>query len=228
MVRVWVSNFFAKLGSLYVKYPVFMNSSTGFITFSGGDLLSQCYTGKNVTIQTIKVERAVTTGMLGIALNGASLYGWYHVLDKVLGASGNYKTVALKCLADQIVYAPFSIIAFFSYAAMIKVNGDTFLEQVQDRIQKSFMIVWLADCCVWPLVNFVGFRYVHINIRPTFISVAQLFWQIYLSAVSFKDVPSHHHHSHVPSETTPGKLPMEQETGHDDGKKHAEERSEKN
>ena len=40
---------------------------------------------------------------------------------------------------------------------------------------------------VWPIVNFLNFRFIPLNVRPTFICSAQFLWQTYMSYVGFHD-----------------------------------------
>jgi hypothetical protein len=99
------------------------------------------------------------------------------------------KTVLLKCVADQMVYAPFSIMAFFSYAS---VNKGGSVSELKDRFieksKESFVNTWVADCTVWPIINAVSFSLVPIHIRPTFVGLAQVGWQTYLSHVGYREI----------------------------------------
>lgn len=41
---------------------------------------------------------------------------------------------------------------------------------------------------MWPLVNFVGFAWIPYKLQPTFMSIAQFFWQIYISSMASNEV----------------------------------------
>ena len=58
----------------------------------------------------------------------------------------------------------------------------------EGKMRESFASVWLADCCIWPFVNFINFSYVPKNYRPSFVGVAQLVWQTYVSSQGHKHV----------------------------------------
>jgi protein Mpv17 len=100
-------------------------------------------------------------------------------------------TVLKKALMDQILYAPFSIAVFFSYASYLDV-GEFGGLHFQNKMNDALFTTWLADCTFWPFVNVANFRYIPLNYRPTFIGIAQLLWQIYLSSVGHKRKSSPH------------------------------------
>lgn len=50
-------------------------------------------------------------------------------------------------------------------------------------MSQSFLRAWVADCCVWPFANTIGFRLVPTNLRPTFVSVVVVGWQSYMSSI---------------------------------------------
>lgn len=173
------------------------NSVTGFLTFSAGDVLSQ----KLLHAESdISWERAAKTGALGILMNGVVLHNWYYALDAVFGNSmTSRKVVALKMIIDQVFYAPFSIAIFFCYASMIAPpdrsknneadDGDTsasaisrITETFRTKMHTSFMAVFIADCCVWPFINYINFSHISRSFRPTFVGVAQLIWQTFVSS----------------------------------------------
>ena len=53
------------------------------------------------------------------------MHRWYVYLDKVFGVSmTNGKTVIYKTLADQVVFAPLAIVAFFAYTSTFDFGVD--------------------------------------------------------------------------------------------------------
>lgn len=180
--------------NFYKTKPIFANSCTGFITFAIGDILSQSVTETKrkgyIMADNLDLLRACRTGCFGVFMNGVMLHYWYRCIDKAFGSSmKEIQTVVLKCVTDQIVYAPFSIVAFFSYAAINK-GGST--SQVKERFvektKESFVNTWVADCSVWPVINAVSFSLVPIHVRPTFVGLAQVGWQTYLSHVGYREI----------------------------------------
>ena len=175
--------------------PMLANSATGFVTFTIGDVLSQSVTQNKVNgyvcTDRIDIMRSFRTGCLGVFMNGVTLHYWYRALDRMFGVSmKSKKNVIMKCVADQLVYAPFSIIAFFSYAAGNKGGSVSDIKtRFAEKFEESFLNTWGADCSVWPLINLVSFSLIPVHVRPTFIGFAQVGWQSYLSFVGYRDGP---------------------------------------
>lgn len=69
------------------------------------------------------------------------------------------KSILAKCLADQMVYAPFSIICFVSYASVLNGGGiKQVLEETRRNLRERFVSTWLMDWKVWPAANLIMFR----------------------------------------------------------------------
>ena len=58
------------------------------------------------------------------------------------------------------------------------------MSSFQQQMDKYFVSTYMADLCVWPMVNVLNFRYVPLHYRPSFVGIAQIAWQAYLSRVS--------------------------------------------
>lgn len=190
---------FKLLRSSYRKFPLISNSISGFVIFGSGDILSQCVASKDShkSFRQVDFRRAFDTSLLGVFMNGLCLHGWYRILEHTIGTSMlNNKVVVLKCVADQFCYAPFSILVFFSFTG-IRTGGTSaeIKENIQSKVNTSFISTWIADCTLWPLVNAANFSLIPLNYRPTFVGVAQLFWMTYLAFVGNKPhVDSHKIH----------------------------------
>mmetsp|Transcript_35043 Transcript_35043/g.60330 ORF Transcript_35043/g.60330 Transcript_35043/m.60330 type:complete len:224 (-) Transcript_35043:192-863(-) len=175
------------LVSMYRSNPRLANAFTGCATFFMGDVLAQ-----KIELKKTKREdgydlvRAAQVGLLGIVMNGFFIHHWYHGLDKVVGSSMTSKVVVgMKVAADQLIYAPFSIASFFYFTSFRKTGDITEAnKEFMPKMESLFVQTFAADCALWPLANFVNFRFVTLTYRPTFTAVVQLMWQTYMSATS--------------------------------------------
>lgn len=120
-------------------------------------------------------------GMLGVVENGVLMLGWFRLLARVVGSNSLTKTVITKCILDQLFFATQQDAIFLGYSGYLRSGG---LQAAWANIQQHFLTTWLNDCSLWPLVNFIGFAYVPTALQPSFMSVVQLFWQIYISSVT--------------------------------------------
>lgn len=175
--------------SFYALNPRLANACTGCVTFTLGDILAQkiqVRTEKDA--QSLDYWRSLQVGALGLVMNGIFLHHWYNTLDKIVGSSMTSKFgVAMKVAADQFIYAPFAILTFFGFTSVREAGSvSSAKEEFKNKVQGNFTTTFLADCTLWPLSNFVNFRYVNLAYRPSFTAVVQLLWQTYLSLASHK------------------------------------------
>lgn len=52
------------------------------------------------------------------------------------------------------------------------------------KMKDKFVEAYLADCCFWPILNWLNFRYLPLHFRPSFVAVCQFFWQVILSTIN--------------------------------------------
>lgn len=169
---------------VFHKYPKLSNYLAGFATFSAGDFIAQNLDREKK--RKVNYLRSIEIGMLGLFLNGFLLVRWYHLLEHMFGSSmNNAKSVILKCIADQVVFAPASIILFFSFSSYIQEYSIwKATKGFEEKMKENFFTTYAADCTLWPFANFLNFRMIPLPYRPSFTSFIQFMWQIYLSFVS--------------------------------------------
>lgn len=186
---------FRTVSKVFSDRPYLFNSMAGFLSFTLGDALAQKVDGRIAGVAAdaeINVGRAVAIGGLGIVLNGFLMVKWFGVLDKYVGASmTSPRVLVTKTVLDQVVYAPFSISAFFAYTSLIlhekeyrdhkhpQTTGWT--TRFREKMQDKFVTTFEADCAVWPMINLVQFRLVPLHLRPTVNGISALLWQGFLS-----------------------------------------------
>jgi hypothetical protein len=176
---------------MYKEQPVLINGTAGFGFFVAGDVISQCIQNPDGG-ESVNFARSCKVGVLGFFLNGFMLHLWYRALDKAFGNTKpgippTWGNVAKKCIADQVVYAPFTCGAFLVWASVLHGGSAADIaEGAKQNLQHSFFQAWAADCTIWPVANLVGFRFVSTNYRPTFIGFVQLGWQTYMSLIGHR------------------------------------------
>lgn len=194
---------FRSLSRVFADRPYLFNSMAGFLSFTLGDALAQKVDGRIAGVRDaeINVGRSVAIGGLGIVLNGVLMVKWFGILDKYVGASmTSPRVLVTKTVLDQVVYAPFSISAFFAYTSLILHGNEysdhkdpqppttataesstTWMTRFRAKIDDKFLATFEADCAVWPMMNLVQFRFVPLHLRPTVNGAAALLWQGFLS-----------------------------------------------
>jgi len=106
---------------------------------------------------------------------------WFISLDRFFplptGASVNAATraVAKRVLADQVIFAPIGLAAFFSVMAFFEGKD------IKQRFEDAYVPALTANWKVWPLAQFVNFRFCPPAYRVPFLGTLGIFWTAYLS-----------------------------------------------
>lgn len=132
-------------------------------------------------LDKINWSRVLNIGVLGVVQNGAMMLMWYRLLAKTIGSNARTLTVVIKCILDQVFFATQQDAVFLAYCGYLhSATFDTAWKDMTDQ----FLTTWINDCSLWPIVNFIGFAYVPTTLQPTYMSIVQLFWQIYISSMA--------------------------------------------
>ncbi|KAG0178120.1 hypothetical protein DFQ29_003936 [Apophysomyces sp. BC1021] len=115
---------------------------------------------------------------------------WYMLLDSVFpmpqgnGRHMNRKRdiVAIKrMITDQTMFAPAGLTLFFTvmgYAESGKWRG------VQEKFHDAFVPALITNYKIWPLVQFINFKFMPIQYRVPFVSSLGILWNVYLSWIN--------------------------------------------
>jgi hypothetical protein len=73
-------------------------------------------------------------------------------------------------------------------------NPNKFLDYAKldftSKMTTKFLDAYIADCCFWPVLNWLNFRYLPLHFRPSLVAVAQFGWQAILSTINSSDKSS--------------------------------------
>ncbi|KAL1915806.1 uncharacterized protein VTP21DRAFT_6194 [Calcarisporiella thermophila] len=109
---------------------------------------------------------------------------WYEFLEKrfPLGKAVAGATLRRVC-ADQILWAPVGLALFFTYMPLAEGKG---FVGVRERFADAYLPGLQANYTVWPLVQFINFRFMPLRYRVPFVSGVSVFWNAYLSWLNNK------------------------------------------
>jgi len=154
--------------------------STGCICGTGDILAQQLieHKGKNYDIR-----RTVKMAAMGTLFIGPGLRTWYIVLDKLIkGASTT--AVIKKVVADQFLWAPVFIAAFFSVSELL--DGSSFAD-VEQKLKTAYLPALKANYLIWPWVQLGNFYFVPLQHRIVVVNFVALFWNMYLAWAAHQD-----------------------------------------
>ena len=152
------------------------NFGIASILMSISDITSQMFEIK-WQYKQFDFQRNLKMTLLGGLTNGLCLTRWYRFID--IRFNGR---MLPKIIADQIIYSPLSISFFLTTTN--KENCS--LNGYRTRFNDKFIDIWKSDCCVWPITNYLNFKFVPINKQPIFTSCIDLGWNTYMSCLLHK------------------------------------------
>ncbi|KAK7064409.1 vacuolar membrane protein [Favolaschia claudopus] len=94
------------------------------------------------------------------------------------------KALAKRVAADQIVMAPIGLVAFIGSMGILEGRSRT---QISQKFGDMFVPTLRTNWSVWPVIQFVNFRYMPLPYRVPFQSTCGVFWTLYLSTVNARE-----------------------------------------
>eukprot|EP01126_Amoeba_proteus_P020927 TRINITY_DN2124_c0_g1_i3.p1 TRINITY_DN2124_c0_g1~~TRINITY_DN2124_c0_g1_i3.p1 ORF type:complete len:159 (-),score=23.61 TRINITY_DN2124_c0_g1_i3:146-622(-) len=122
----------------------------------------------------------------GFCVSAPVYHNWYRLVETQIPGKSVLQVIK-KVLADQTLMAPLVITTlFFSIGWR---QGKSF-DQTWKKWQADFIPTMKANYSVWPFVTFVGYKFVPIQIRVAYLSSVSLFWNVYLSYMAHRKIPT--------------------------------------
>ncbi|GLI62360.1 hypothetical protein VaNZ11_004979 [Volvox africanus] len=168
------------------KHPVMTQAATSALLWGLGDAMAQRI--ENRGRGGIDARRVALTAAFGGAVIGPAGHGWYLMLERLvmqLGLACSMKSMLLKVTADNLLYSPCYVLAFFAYGCMAidGLSPAIFVE----KMREEFMPTMLAEALVWPPYMAFVFSRVPVKHQLLAVNVATLFDVCFLSWVRGKD-----------------------------------------
>jgi hypothetical protein len=107
-------------------------------------------------------------------------FQWFGFLSRTFPLTKkNPTTPALKRVAaDQLLFAPFGLVCFFSFMTITEGGGRRALAR---KFQDVYIPTLKANFLIWPAVQVLNFRVVPIQFQIPFVSMIGIAWTAYLS-----------------------------------------------
>ncbi|RIA87909.1 putative integral membrane protein, Mpv17/PMP22 family [Glomus cerebriforme] len=90
-----------------------------------------------------------------------------------------------RVLLDQLFFAPFGICMFFGGISILE--GRNF-KGIKEKFDEAYIPALKMNYTIWPLVQFVNFRFLPLKYRVPFVSAVGVLWNSYLSLLN-SEVP---------------------------------------
>ncbi|KAK4188253.1 hypothetical protein QBC35DRAFT_207881 [Podospora australis] len=107
-------------------------------------------------------------------------FRWFKLLESTFPIT---KTAAFlpamkRVAADQLVFAPFGVAAFFTAMTLAEGGGT---QGVKQKMKDMYVPTLKANYVLWPAVQVVNFRLMPVQFQLPFVSTVGIAWTAYLS-----------------------------------------------
>mmetsp|Transcript_7581 Transcript_7581/g.12755 ORF Transcript_7581/g.12755 Transcript_7581/m.12755 type:complete len:198 (-) Transcript_7581:832-1425(-) len=168
---------FLKYNACLEKSPLLTKCVTSGLLGVSGDLVAQ-----GVSDEPFDQRRFASFVALQTLLVAPVLHKWYgHVFKLFPGTS--YLSLAKRVGADQFVFAPVFVASFISSNLVLMGKSDL----IVTKLKEDWFHTVRANNAVWIPAMIINFGFVPAQYHVLFSNVVGLFWNCYLSFMTFRN-----------------------------------------
>ncbi|XP_013382153.1 mpv17-like protein 2 [Lingula anatina] len=162
------------------KYLLLTNTTVTVSLSGAGDYMQQIYQIKKGTHKQWDKARTLKLSLTGITIGPACHY-WYLYLDKWFPGK-TLSVLVKKILCDQILFSPVCITLFFLSFGLF--SGHSLLK-IKDELYWKGTHLFVVDMLVWPVAQFVNFKFLPTKFRVIYDNTISLLYDCYYSYVTY-------------------------------------------
>jgi hypothetical protein len=165
-----------------ITFPLVTKAMTSGFCFTLGDLCAQGIAGKNLS--TVDLGRSARSGAAGLIYHGPMAHYWLNFLDKSLSFGGAWWAALPKVAADQ---GPMAVLDNTFYSLLTGALAFRDPREVLRDVRANFKPGFMANLRFWPMVHFVTFTMVPIELQVLWEDSADIVWICILSTLNNED-----------------------------------------
>ncbi|KAK9477139.1 hypothetical protein V1514DRAFT_334645 [Lipomyces japonicus] len=181
-------NVFLRFGQAYkefhTKRPYTTQALQALLISFVGDSLSQLLITPDVTYSPLRTLKVMLTG----SVLSIPTFEWVRFMSKNINHSNKYLSLALKCICNQLCFAPFFLSSFLTIGLVSQ--GIFSSSELFDNLKQRLPTAWVNGCMYWPNVVILNFTVIPPHCRGLVNSFASMIWQAYLSFLTFSSKES--------------------------------------
>ncbi|KAK5579772.1 hypothetical protein RB653_009458 [Dictyostelium firmibasis] len=162
------------------SYPLVSKATTSGVLYFLSDSIVQGIEMKKDKDKKYDYMRSIRMTVFGFCVTGPLFHYWYQLLDKNFPKKST-KHVLIKCVIDQAVCSPIFNALFFSGMGFLEGKNT---EQIKEKLKNDWLTTYISDCLVWPILNFVNFKYIQSVQRVTFMNICNIGWGAFLAKMN--------------------------------------------
>ncbi|KYQ93774.1 pmp22 family protein [Tieghemostelium lacteum] len=156
---------------------------TKAVTSAALSLIGNIIAQKGIERRSIDWNRVLKFTVWG-SISSPMVHFWHKILDVVTkNVPEKYKSW-VKMIIDQLVFAPFINIAFYSFLAIADGKPNSILIKLYFDLIPTLKASWK----VWPLAQYINFTFIPPQLQVLFGNIVGFLWGIYLTVLSSKKI----------------------------------------
>ncbi|BCS17433.1 Mpv17/PMP22 family protein [Aspergillus puulaauensis] len=157
--------------------PLLTQSVTTSVLFAAGDISAQQLIEKRKP-EAHEWARTCRMACYGGLVFGPAASTWYRLIASQINFRDMRKTLLARVACDQLVFAPVATGVFLSSMALLE-GADP-----RQKLDESYSTALGTNYLVWPMAQFVNFKFVPVQHQLLFVNVVSLGWNCFLSCLN--------------------------------------------
>ncbi|KAJ8498664.1 hypothetical protein OPV22_009216 [Ensete ventricosum] len=156
-------------------HPLRTKAITSGVLAGCSDAIAQYISG----IKKLQLRRLLLIALYGFLHSGPFGHFFHKLMEKIFEGKKGKGTVAKKVLLEQLTASPWNNILFMAYYGLV-VEGRSF-SLVRRKIRNDYPSVQLTAWKFWPVVGWINYQYMPLQLRVLFQSFVASCWAVFLN-----------------------------------------------
>ncbi|KQJ94720.1 peroxisomal membrane protein PMP22 [Brachypodium distachyon] len=169
----------AMAGEAYMKqlraHPLRTKAITSGVLAGCSDAVAQKISG----VKKLQLRRLLLIMLYGFAYAGPFGHFFHKLMDRIFKGKKGKETTAKKVIVEQLTVSPWNNMMFMMYYGLV-VEGRPFT-QVKSKVKKDYATIQLTAWKFWPIVSWINYEYMPLQLRVLFASSVASCWAVFLN-----------------------------------------------
>ncbi|XP_062190994.1 peroxisomal membrane protein PMP22-like isoform X2 [Phragmites australis] len=181
-----MSEVVAMAGQAYMRqlqaHPLRTKAITSGVLAGCSDAVAQKISG----VTKLQLRRLLLIALYGFAYAGPFGHFLHKLMDRFFKGKKGKETTAKKVLLEQLTASPWNNMMFMMYYGLV-VEGRPF-GQVKSKVKKDYASVQLTAWKFWPIVSWVNYEHMPLQLRVLFHSLVASCWAVFLNLKAARSI----------------------------------------
>ncbi|WOL19294.1 hypothetical protein Cni_G28092 [Canna indica] len=156
-------------------HPLRTKAMTSAVLAGCSDAIAQKISG----IKKLQFRRMFLLMLYGFCYGGPFGHFFHKVMEKIFKGKQGKKTIAKKVLVEQLTVSPWNNMLFMLYYGLV-LEGRPF-SLVRRKLKNDYPSIQLTAWKFWPIVGWINYQYMPLQLRVLFQSFVASCWAIFLN-----------------------------------------------